>query len=353
MAFLNVQNVEIRGVACAVPRQVKYAKEQPFFTVIEAENFTSVTGVECSRTVPEGMTCADLCQAAAEKLLKESGWEKESINMLVFVTASRDFFIYPNTANILQDKLGLSDECMAFDLPFACSGYVYGLSVASSMMQTGNIKRALLLVGETNSKIQNPEDKTVWALHGDAGSATLLEYNEMLRHPMQFHVCSDGRGWETIICKEMGARYPVTEEALKPVKIEEGVVRAPWECNMDGMSVFSFAITRPGQCIKDLCDHFKFEIGGINYLLIHQANKMIDEKLRKKLKLTSDQVPYSMMKFGNTSSCTIPITMITQIGQDLQKKENELVMCGFGSGLSWGAAHIFTEKLIIPELVEI
>lgn len=353
MAFLKVNNVEIKGVACAVPKQVKYAKDQSFFTEIEAENFTSVTGVECSRTAPEGMTCADLCQAAAEKLLESSGWDKDSISMLVFVTASRDFFVYPNTANILQDKLGLSDECMAFDLPFACSGYVYGLSVASSMMQTGNIKRALLLVGETNSKIQNSEDKTVWALHGDAGSATLLEYNENVKHPIQFHVCSDGSGWEAIICKEMGARYPATVESLKPVKIGDGIVRAPWECNMDGMSVFSFAITRPGQCIKGLCDYFEFELNNINYLLIHQANKMIDEKLRKKLKLSQEQVPYSMMQFGNTSSCTIPITMVTQIRSELQEKENELVMCGFGSGLSWGAVHIFTDNIIIPELVEI
>lgn len=353
MAYLKINNVEIKGVACAVPKQVKYAKGQPFFTDVEADNFTAVTGVECSRTIPDGMTCADLCQAAAEKLFEVSEWDRESVNMLVFVTASRDFFIYPNTANILQDKLGLSDECMAFDLPFACSGYVYGLSVVSSMMQTGNIKRVLLLVGETNSKIQNPEDKTVWALHGDAGSATLLEYNPKVKHSMQFHMCSDGSGWEAIICKEMGARYPATEESLKPVKIDEGIVRAPWECNMDGMSVFSFAITRPGQCIKGLCEHFNFELTTIDYLLIHQANRMIDEKLRKKLKLTPEQVPYSMMEFGNTSSCTIPITMITQISDRLRTKENNLVMCGFGSGLSWGAAHIYTDNLIIPELVEI
>ena len=184
-------------------------------------------------------------------------------------------------------------------------------------------------------------------------SATLLEYNENANHPMQFHVSSDGSGWEAIICKEMVARDPATAKSLTPVKIDEGIVRAPWECNMDGMSVFSFAITRPGQCIKGLCEHFNFDLGSIDYLLIHQANRMIDEKLRKKLKLSPEQVPYSMMQFGNTSSCTIPITMITQISQVLQEKENELVMCGFGSGLSWGAAHIYTENLNVPELVEI
>jgi 3-oxoacyl-[acyl-carrier-protein] synthase-3 len=122
---------------------------------------------------------------------------------------------------------------------------------------------------------------------------------------------------------------------------------------MDGMSVFSFAISKPGKCIKDLCEHFNIDLQGIDYLLIHQANKMIDEKIRKKLKLAEDKVPYSMPYYGNTSSCTIPITMTSQIREKLEEGENELVMCGFGSGLSWGAAHVFTNKIICLPVIEI
>lgn len=353
MAFLEVKNVEIKGLATAVPKQVKVAKEMPYFTEVEADNFTNVTGVVSSHVAPPEMTLSDLCQAAAEKLLAESGWERESIDLIMFVSTSRDFYICPNTSNILQNKLGLRTECVALDLPFACSGYVYGLSVAGMMMQGGQLKRALLCVGEMTSKNQSHLDKTVWSLHGDAGSATLLEYNPEAKHPMQFNLGGDGAGWEAIICREMGVRYMTTEESLKYKKYEEGVERNATQCSMDGMSVFSFAITRPGKCIKQLYEHFEFDLTKIDYLLIHQANKMIDEKIRQKLKLTSEQVPYSMTYFGNTSSCTIPVTMISQIREKLVEGEKELVMCGFGSGLSWGSAHVYTDKIVCLPMIEI
>lgn len=353
MAFLEVTNVEIKGVATAVPKQIKVAKEMPYFTEVEADNFTNVTGVVSSHVAPAEMTLSDLCQAAAEKLFTESGWERESIDLILFVSTSRDFYICPNTSNILQNKLGLRTECIALDMPFACSGYVYALSMAGMMMQGGQIRRALLCVGEMTSKNQSHLDKTVWSLHGDAGSATLLEYNPEVKHPMQFNLGGDGSGWEAIICREMGVRYMTTEESLKYKKYEEGVERNATQCAMDGMSVFSFAITRPGQCIKGLCEHFGFDLTKIDYLLIHQANKMIDEKIRRKLKLEAKQVPYSMMYYGNTSSCTIPVTMISQIREKLTTGENELVMCGFGSGLSWGSAHVFTENIICPQMIEV
>ena len=353
MAFLETKNVEIKGVACAVPTQIKVAKEQPFFTDIEAENFTNVTGVISSHIAPADMTLSDLCQVAAEKLLDEAEWERESVDLIMFVSTSRDFYICPNTSNILQDKLGLRTDCMAFDMPFACSGYVYGLSVASSMMQTGQLKRAILCVGEMTSKNQSCLDKTVWALHGDAGSATLLEYNPDAKHSMQFNLNGDGSGWEAIICREVGIRYMTTPESLVVKKYDEGIERNGMQCSMDGMSVFSFAITKPGKCIKDLCEHFAIDLPNIDYLLIHQANKMIDEKIRKKLKLSEEKVPYSMPYFGNTSSCTIPITMTSQVREELEDGEKELVMCGFGSGLSWGAAHVYTDKIICMPVIEI
>ena len=349
MAFLEINHIEIKGVATTVPKGVKVAREQPFFTEVEAENFTNVTGVISSHVAPADMTLSDLCQVAAEKLFEASGWERESIDLIIYVSTSRDFYICPNTSNILQHKLGLRTEVVAFDLPFACSGYIYGLSVAASMMQSGQLKRALLCVGEMTSKNQSSLDKTVWPLHGDAGSATLLEYNPKARHPMQFNLGGDGAGWETIICREVGVRNPTTAESLVVKKYGEGIERNATQCSMDGMSVFSFAITRPGKCIKELAEHFDFNLPDIDYLLIHQANKMIDEKIRKKLKLAAEKVPYSMPYYGNTSSCTIPITMTSQIREKLEECENELVMCGFGSGLSWGAAHVFTDKIICLE----
>ncbi len=352
MAFLSVNNVKICGIACAVPQQKKIVKDLPFFEGVEADNFSKVTGVVSSHLAPEGMTESDLCQEAAEKLIEASGWEKDSIEMIIFVSTSRDFYISPNTANILQHKLGLQTSCIAFDLPFACSGYIYGLSVASSIMQSGQINRCLLCVGETPSKNQSNLDKTVWALHGDAGSATLLEYDTNVKHPFQFNLNGDGSKWDAIMCKEMGTRYPTTPESFKMKEYEEGVVRNATQCTMDGMAVFSFAISKPARCINDLCTHFNFALTDIDYLLIHQANKMIDDKIRKKLNLSQEQVPYSMMEYGNSSSGTIPITMVTQLNEKLKNEETELVMCGFGSGLSWGAAHIFVDKIICLPVIE-
>ena len=151
----------------------------------------------------------------------------------------------------------------------------------------------------------------------------------------------------------MGVRYPTTLESLVIKKYDEGIERNGMQCSMDGMSVFSFAITKPGKCIKELAEHFEFSLPDISFLLIHQANKMIDEKIRKKLKLAEEKVPYSMETYGNTSSCTIPISMTSQIREKLEEGENELVMCGFGSGLSWGASHVFTDKIICLPVIEI
>lgn len=353
MAFLEIRNVSFKGVATAVPKPVKVVGEQPFFTAVEAENFTNVTGVVSSHVAPPGMTLSDLCLVAAEKLFEDTGWLRDSIDLIIFVSTSRDFYICPNTANILQDKLGLATSAVALDLPFACSGYIYGLGVAASMMQGGQLKRALICAGELTSRNQSHLDRTVWPLHGDAGSATFLEYNPKEQHPMQFNLGGDGSDWEAIVCREVGVRFPTTADSLDIKKIEEGVERNAMQCAMNGMSVFSFAISRPGKCIMELAGHFNFTISDIDYLLIHQANKMIDEKIRKKLKLSEDKVPYSMPYYGNTSSCSIPVTMSSQIRGQLEAGVNNLVMCAFGSGLSWGAAHVFTDSICCTPVIEV
>ena len=350
MAFLEEKNVEIKGIATCVPKQVKVAAEQPFFTAVEAENFTNVTGVISSHVAPADMTLSDLCQAAAEKLFETSGWERESIDLIIFVSTSRDFYICPNTANILQYKLGLKTSVVALDLPFACSGYVYGLSVASSLMQSGQLKRCLLCVGEMTSKNQSNLDKTVWPLHGDAGSATFLEYDPGAKHPMQFNLGSDGAGWEAIICREVGVRYPTTPESLVVKKYDEGIERNAMQCSMDGMSVFSFAITRPGKCIKELSEHFEFSLPDISYLLIHQANKMIVDRVVKKLKLPLEKVPYNLEEFGNLGGASIPSLMVTRIADKLRKEETTILGSSFGLGLSWGTMLLKTKPMVVSDL---
>lgn len=353
MAFLKINNVKIAGVAAAVPKKVKEIKDQPCFLggSTEAQKVIDVTKVERSRMVDEGQCCSDLCYAAAEKLLNELEWNRNEVEALIFVSLSRDF-ITPATAGLLQSRLGLSEECYAIDVPLACSGYVYGLSVVSSLMSTGGIRKALLLVGETTSLLQSPFDKQLWPLHGDAGTATALEYCESA-DPIFMHLATDGSRGDAIINRDGGARYPFSEKSLEMREVEPGVRRNEMQSKMDGMNVFSFSVKEPPASMEKLCNHYNLNIADIDYLLIHQANKYMDDKIGKKMKIPAEKIPYSLMQFGNTSSASIPMTLVVGVGSQIENKKSDVLMCGFGSGLSWGSAYVTLDHIKCPEIIEV
>lgn len=353
MAFLKINNVKVSGVAAAVPTKIKEIKDQPCFVGGEAEalKVIDITHVERSRMVDEGQCCSDLCYAAADKLLNELNWNRNEIDALVYVSLSRDY-IAPATANILQDRLRLPKTCLAFDIPLACSGYVYGLSTIGALISTGSIKKALLLVGETTSKLQSPLDKTLWPLHGDAGTATALMYDESAA-PMSFNLMSDGSGALSIINQYGGSRFPMDAEALELMERENGVIRNGLHAKMDGMDVFSFSVKEPPASIKALCEYVGLCLEKIDYLLLHQANKYMDEKIGRKLKVPSEKIPFSLMQFGNTSSASIPMTIVVGIGCKIQQEKANVIMCGFGAGLSWGCAHICFDHILCLPLIEV
>jgi len=351
MAFLSIPNVKIAGVAAAVPRQKKDIKNLECFAPGEAEKVMALSGIMESRLAPDGMVCSDYCQAAAEELIKELGWQKDSIDALIYLSVSRDY-IEPNTATVIQGKMGLPSTCYTIDVPMACSGYCYGLSVMGSLLSLGCMKRALMLVGDTPSKIMSPLDKTLWPIHGDAGTATALEYDPSAA-PMLFNMMSDGTQMDAIIAPHSGVRHAVTEESLEMEKIDEGIIRNKTHVLMDGMSVFAFATMRVPKDIQALIDHFEIDKESIDYLLLHQANQYIDDKIRKKLKFPEEKTPYCLHLFGNTSSGTIPMTMVTRIRQELETKPNKLLMSGFGAGLSWGVVYVETPPFKVLPLIEI
>lgn len=351
MAFLSFPNVKVSGVAAAVPKRVKEVKNLSFFTPGEADKVIGLTHIERSRMVPEGMCCSDLCCAAAEQLLDSLDWDRQEINVLIYVSLSRDY-LTPATSALLQDRLGLSKECYAIDVPLACSGYVYGLSVIASLMAGGTIKKGLLLVGETTSTLQSPLDKTIWPLHGDAGSATALEYVESADN-MFFHFGTDGSRGDAIINPDGGSRHPFTEQSLVMEEIAPGIIRNRTHSILDGMNVFGFSITEPPKSIKALCEHFDIHIDEIDYLLLHQANKYMDDKIGKKLKVAAEKIPFSLMDYGNTSSASIPVTIVVGIGSCIEKRRASAILCGFGAGLSWGSAYVILDQIVCPKLIEL
>lgn len=344
MAFLNVKNVAIVGMSAGVPKQI-----MPTISTTDkydASAFVETTGV-VEKRYSNDFTTSDLGQAAAEQLIADLNWDKKEIGALVFVTQTPDY-ILPATSCILQDKLGLSKDCFSLDISLGCSGWVYGLSVISSLMQTGMIKRGILIAGDARKQCFEEADQ----LFGFAGTATAVEYKEGAEG-FKFHFGTDGSGYDAIIKPVGGCRNQVTSDDLVPVMCEDGRLRHGFQTLMKGMDVFAFAITTAPKSIKKLVAEYSLNTEDVEYYIFHQANRKINETISKKLKLREEQVPYSMTHFGNTSSASIPITIVTQLADNLANKKTEMIGCGFGVGLSWGTVHFTTDNPVISKLVEL
>lgn len=351
MAFLNIKNVRIRGISLCVPKEIEKIEDAKCFSEGEAKNISAVTGIIEHRISSSDKIASDYGIVAAKRLLEDLEWLPQSIDVLIFVPLARDYN-EPNTANLIQHRLGISTDCIALDQPMACSGYIYALSTACSYLSSGQVKRALVFAGDTQSKMISSFDKTLWPINGDAMTVTALEYDESA-DPIYFNLNSDGAGYEALIAPASGFREQPSIASFKLNKIGDGILRNRTQVAMDGMSVFQFAITKPFKSIKMLAEKFNLNIETIDFLILHQANKMIDEKIRKKLNLPEAKVPYSLDYYGNSSSGTIPVTMVSRIASPLRQKKQKLILCGFGAGLSWGSVYLHTENLIIPEIIEI
>lgn len=351
MAFLLNKHVAISGISVCVPGTKKVNRENPYFAENEKEAFIKNVGVEEFRVADNSICTSDLCVSAAEKLFADMGINRNEIELLVFVSQSPDYRALPNTACILQHRLKLSQETITFDVPLGCSGYVYGLNIISTYLSSGQIKKGLLLVGDTGSRMVNAKDKSAAMLFGDAGSATLLEYNEKAEG-IHFHLATDGNGYEAIIIPDGGFRSPFSASSLVEHTSEEGLVRSPKDLHLQGLDVFSFGITEAPKTVKKMYEHLRITNDDIDFAVFHQANKMMNEKIRKKLELNIEKVPYSLQKFGNTSSASIPITIVTEIRDAIANGKNKMILCGFGVGLSWGTAYTTLDHITVSELIE-
>jgi 3-oxoacyl-[acyl-carrier-protein] synthase-3 len=347
MAFIEVDNVKISGIISCVPENVINNIDVKLFKNKEdAEKFISVTGIEQKRHVSNSTCTSDLCFKAAEQLIDNLNWDKKEIDVLIFVSQTPDF-VAPNTSIILQDRLGLPKSCICFDVPLGCSGFVYGLSILSKFLENGSLKKGILLVGDTLSRQCSFFDKSTYPLFGDAGSATALEFS--LGKIMRYYLWSDGSGFNSIIVPDGGYRNPFSEKSLQIQIDEDGNSRSGINTYMNGSEVFSFGISVVPNAMKEFSSHYNLDLELIDYVIFHQANKFMNEMIRKKLRLTSEQVPYSLTKFGNTSSATIPLTISTLERNVLNKS---LIMCGFGVGLSLGILHAKIDQDFVNDLIQ-
>ncbi len=342
MSFYKSNGIGIAGISCGVPDNLVTVESfNPIFGEEATTKFTAATGIkEMFKALPE-QTAGDLAYAAAENLFSKLHIDRSEVGLLVFVTQSPDYR-RPSTACVLQNRLGLSMDCAAIEIALGCSGFVYGLQNAMSMMEHSDVKYGLLMMGETASKLVDPHDKSIVMMYGDAGAAILLE-----RKPEAGTVTllrSDGRRFKSIILPAGGFRdmNPTHDRFL----CSDGIERSLYDIYMDGTSVFSFSISDVPKAIKDYLEKTETSVEDYDLFLFHQANQFIIRQLSKKLKLPKEKVPISLDRFGNTGGISIPLTLCANSG-DSDHGMQKALMAGFGIGLSWGVtcAEIDTAKV--------
>lgn len=348
MAIIKYNNVGIRAMSACVPKNVVYNKDLGYLIPdAEIEKMIQNIGVVERRIVDDDTCASDLCYEAAKKLMEDNNIDQSSIDVLLFMSQTADYRI-PATAPILQDRLGLSVDTMAIDLSLGCSGFVYALSTAFAYASMDGVNRVLLLDGETFSKIVNTNDKVDWPLYGDGATATLIEKGDF--EGSTFILRSDGSGKESVIIHD-GMRNRITPESCIERCDKDGNIRSGLEVYMDGMDVFNFAMKRVPKSIKEILDLTGKKLDDVDWLVFHQANKFMTDFFVKKLQFNPEKVPYCIQKYGNTSSTSVPLTIVSEL-YDKLKDGDRVVMCGFGAGLSWGTAQVVFNGCKLSQVIE-
>ena len=326
MSKIVVENISIDGISATVPKDIQINNDKKFI---------SLTGIQQRRISNEDQCSSDLCYHSAEKIISDLNIDREEIEILIFVSQTSDYKL-PSTSNILQNKLKLNRKCICMDISLGCSGYVYGLFLISSLINLHKLKKGILLVGDTISKEINQFDESTKSLFGDAGSATILSYDSQ-SEPLFFSLGGDGEGSECIIIPNSGSR--ICSNNLNKLQL-------------NGPDVFNFGVNVIPKIMKDFFTEHNLSSDEIEHFIFHSANKMMNDKINKKLEIPEHKSPTCLKNYGNTSCATIPLTIITELSEI--EKNKSIVLCGFGVGLSWATMYTKTNKNIhCSELVQI
>ena len=335
-------NIAVKGIAVAVSTTwrpledvvKRYGIEDGF----NLKKFKANTGVSGRYEAGEEQLTSDFCCCAAERLISAHKIEKDEIGAIVFVSQMPDY-VQPATACVLHKRLGLSKGCMAFDVNLGCSGFVYGLNIVSSLLTAMREKKyALLLCGDTSAKNkyrgrkEQRDSHSTLLLFGDSGSATLLSKEEGAE-PLSIMSCTDGEGFDAIMMTQDTWRHPFSTRSY----------------DLDDVRVFNFSITEAPKMINAYMRMQGTSPADYDALVLHQANRFIMQTIGKRTGFPKEKVLSSIEKFSNTSSASIPVTIVNEWGGDAGDRSLRLMCCGFGVGLSWAAVELhIASKDIMP-----
>lgn len=352
MGYMHFNGIGISAMAAAVPsRIIDNLKYTEFFPEDQVKEVVEKVGIYERRFADENTCSSDLCFAAAQKLIIDNNIDRSEIDLLVFVSQTPDYRM-PATSITLQHRLGLGNHCVAFDVNLGCSAFIYGMSVVYSMMSTGSIRKALILDGETRSKVYGPRDRRSAFIFGDAGVAALIERDEKFGETT-LSLNSDGSRADLIMIKAGGYRHMSTPETLKEKVVDEyGNMRSDEQGYMRGGDVFNFVIREIPRDIKKTMSEAGVTNDDIDYFCFHQANNFINAYIAKKMKLESEKIPHTIEKFGNTSSVSVPLTIVSELKDKLAGKKT-LMMSAFGVGMTWATGIVSFADTKISEIVEV
>ena len=348
MAVSTISSVKIAGIATVVPSQ-----SSPVGSGGDDGDLSKViasTGVHSRRVSAPEVCTSDLCVKAAEVVLDGAHWDRDTVDLLIFVSQTPDQ-VLPATACLLHGRLGLGKQCAAFDVNLGCSGYVYGLSLASAHLQAGMASRVLLLVGDTISKITSAEDRSVAYLFGDAGTATLLE-RDAGAAPMNYITGTDGSGGVHLQVEAGLFRKPSSEITRTQTVREGGNVRNDEQLFMNGAEIFNFTIREIPSLIRSTLEQAQWSLNDVDAVVLHQANQFMINYLAKRMKLPPEKVVLALEEYGNTSSASIPLAICAQLKDRLSKGRMKLLLAGFGVGFSWAAAAIELDQPFIAPVTD-
>jgi 3-oxoacyl-[acyl-carrier-protein] synthase III len=352
MANTSFNNVKISGIVTVVPQIVKSIDDEIDLyggNQKQIDRIKKAIGLDQRRVTDADTTSVDLCEAAAKKLFKGLDLNKRDVDGLIFVTQTPDHF-QPSNAAIIHGCLGLDNACASFDINLGCSGYVYGLWMAHMMVASGTCNKVLLLAGDTISKYVNPRDRSTAPLFGDAGSATLIEETEVGTKSF-FSLHTDGSGNDFIKVPAGGFRCPATEQTAVECEDTEGNWRSQNDIYMNGGEVFNFSIKTEPAAINEILEYSQKTIDDIDHVVFHQANKYIITNIAKRLKLPLDKVPCeTVSKYGNQSSASIPSTINDALSAKVSTSQQDIILSGFGVGLSWASASITLDNIYCPSV---
>lgn len=313
-----IKNVAIKSIISVVPeKKIKLKKNEKDKKILRVSR---VIGVNQSYKADKNTTVVDLFEKASNEIIKKNFIKKKKIKFLICVTQTPDYLM-PSCSNILHQKLSLDKDCIAFDINMGCSGYVYGLFVMMNIIQKSkNNFIGLLLVGDTISKTVNSQDKSNALLFGDGVSATLV--TKKISYKNFFLIGSGVEGFDKLIIKNSGFKLD-NKQKKKP------------EFFMDGKEVFSFALSTVPKMINEMIQKSKIKKKNINFFILHQANKMMLDKILDITLIEKKKRLFSIKDYGNTSSASIPITICKNLF--VKSKKKLCMLSGFGAGFSYAS----------------